>query len=225
MANSIMRHYAKPVAASVLALALAGCAVGPDFKDPAAPDTPGYTKALLPSQVGSADAGGAQTLAMDRDIPAQWWTLFHSPTLNELVEAALKQNPNIDAARAALRQAHELSDAQRGSFFPTVSADVNPTRQKTAGLLAPIVSSNQSIYSLQTVGLSVGFTPDIWGANRRQVESLDAQSESEVFQLEAAKLTLASNVVVAAIQEASLRAQIESTHRLIESQRDGARLL
>lgn len=219
MANSTMRHYVKRAALSAMVLALAGCAVGPDFKHPAAPDTPGYMQAPLPSQVGSTDAGGTQTLAMDRDIPAQWWTLFHSPALNDLVEASLRQNPTIDAARAALRQAHELSSAQWGSYFPTESADISPSRQKTAGLLAPIVQSNESIYSLQTAQLSIGFTPDIFGGNRRQVESLDAQSESQLFQLEAAKLTLASNVVVAAIQEASLRAQIEATHRLIESQR------
>jgi NodT family efflux transporter outer membrane factor (OMF) lipoprotein len=219
MAHSIMRHYTKPFALSALVVALAGCAVGPNFNRPAAPATPGYVKNPLPSQVGGSDAGGTQTLAQNQDIPAQWWTLFHSHELNDLVEASLKRNPNIDAARAALRQANEGTDAQWGSYFPTVSASFNPTRQKTPAVLSSAVNSGAYVYSLHTAQLNIAFTPDVWGLNRRQVESLDAQAESQRFQLEAAKLTLASNVVVAAIQEASLRAQIDATHRLIESQR------
>ncbi|MEJ0004158.1 MAG: efflux transporter outer membrane subunit [Pararobbsia sp.] len=214
-----MRNYTKALAMSALALALAGCVVGPDFSQPAAPATPGYAKHPLPSQVGGADAGGTQTLALDQDIPAQWWTLFHSPALNALVEASLKQNPDIDAARAALRQANEDSRAQWGGYFPTVSASFAPSRQKTPAALSSVVSSGAFVYSLQTAQLNIAFTPDVFGLNRRQVESLDAQAESQRFQLEAAKLTLSSNVVVAAIQEASLRAQIDATQRLIELQR------
>jgi NodT family efflux transporter outer membrane factor (OMF) lipoprotein len=219
MAHSIILQHAKRFALSAWVLALAGCAVGPDFNHPAAPAMPGYTLNPLPSQVGGADAGGTQTLVQDQDIPAQWWTLFHSPQLSELVKTSLKRNPTIDAARAALRQANESTDAQWGGYFPGVSASFNPTRQKTPAVLSSVVSSGAFVYALHTAQLNIAFTPDVWGLNRRQVESLDAQADSQRFQLEAARLTLASNVVVAAIQQASLRAQIAATHRLIESQR------
>ncbi|MGU7773818.1 efflux transporter outer membrane subunit [Burkholderia sp. MR1-5-21] len=201
-----------------LVLALAGCAVGPDFHRPAAPANAGYMTTPVPTSVGGGDAGKVQLVALDKDIPEQWWGLFHSPQLNALVEDALKHNPTIDAAKAALRQANESTRAQVGAYFPTVDATLNPTRGKTPGVLAPVTASNEQYYTLHTAQLNVGFTPDVFGLNSRTVESLDAAAEIQRFQLEATKLTLASNVVVAAIQEASLRAQIASTKRLIESQ-------
>jgi NodT family efflux transporter outer membrane factor (OMF) lipoprotein len=210
---------ARRLALSTLALALAGCAVGPDFHRPTAPANAGYETTPLPAQVGGGDAGKVQQLALDKDIPAQWWGLFHSEALNGLVEEALKRNPTIDAAKAALREANESTSAQVGAYFPTVGAELNSTRSRTANILAPVPASNDQYYTLHTAQLNVGFTPDVFGLNRRTVESLDATAENQRFQLEATKLTLASNVVVAAIQEASLRAQIDATQKLIETQR------
>jgi len=198
-------------------LALTGCAVGPNFHEPAAPATSGLIAEKLPTKVGDADQG-SQSLAIDSAIPAQWWTLFHSKALNDLVEAALRNNPTIDAANAAVRQADELAAAQRGSYYPTVNANYNPTRQKVAHPLASPAASGAEYYTLHTAQLNIGFVPDVFGSNRRTVESLDAQAEMQRYQLEAAKLTLASNVVVAAIQEASLRAQINATRDLIKAQ-------
>src|SRR6202041_878437 len=77
----------------------------------------------------------------------------------------------------------------------------------------------QDQFSLVTNQLTVSFVPDIWGGNFRAVESLDATAEQQLFQLEAAYLTLTSNVVTAAIQEASLRGQIEATQRIIAIER------
>jgi NodT family efflux transporter outer membrane factor (OMF) lipoprotein len=208
---------ARRLVLSTLTLALAGCAVGPDFHRPAAPADAGYLT-TVPTDVGGGDAGTAQRLALDTEIPAQWWDLFHSPQLNALVEDALAHNPTIDAGRAALRQANESTRAQVGAYFPTVSAELNPTRGKTAAVLSPVTADNNQYYTLHTAQLNVGFAPDVFGLNRRTVESLDAAAENQRFQLEATKLTLASNVVVAAIQEASLRAQIDATHRLIDTQ-------
>ena len=198
-------------------LALTGCAVGPDFREPAAPVTAGMIAEKLPEKVGDADQG-SQRLAIDSAIPAQWWTLFHSKALNDLVEAALRNNPTIDSANAAVKQADELAAAQRGSYYPSVGASFSPTRQKVAHPLASPAASGAEYYTLHTAQLNIGFVPDVFGGNRRTVESLDAQTEMQRYQLEAAKLTLASSVVVAAIQEASLRAQIEATHNLIQAQ-------
>jgi len=204
----------------VAALALAGCTFGPDFQRPATPAGAGYLQTPLPAAVGGGDAGDAQRLVTNADIPAQWWQLFHSPALNALVDEALRQNPNIEAAEAALRGANETTRSQVGGYFPTLSATLNPTRGKTAAALSPITADNSQYFTLHTAQLDVGFTPDVFGLNRRTVESLDAQADNQRFQLEAVRLTLASNVVVAAIQEASLRAQIDTTRRLIDTQRD-----
>jgi NodT family efflux transporter outer membrane factor (OMF) lipoprotein len=171
----------------------------------------------------SADtaAGSGQRFVATMDIPGQWWTLFQSPKLDHVVEQALKGNPDVGAAQAALRQAHELYLAQWTSFFPTVQGNFSAARAKNAlGSIANPTSLPQSnpYYNLYTAQLTVSYLPDVWGATRRQLEIAKAQAESTRFQLEATYLTLSSNVVVTVVQEASLRAQITATLRALELQ-------
>ncbi len=189
---------------------LAGCAVGPDYVRPHDPLPPSYTpndKAPIADQTVS-----------DKDLPAQWWELFHSPALNQLVEDSIKHNPNLDAARAALKGAQENVYAQQGFFYPNVGASFTPTRQKVAGVLSSPLASNANYFNLYTAQVSVSYTPDVFGGNRRQVESLQAQADMQRFELEAAYLTLSSNVVAAAITEASLRSQIKATREIVADQ-------
>ena len=203
------------------ALCLCACAVGPNFKRPAAPAATGYGAAETTST--TAPAGGIeaanppQHFVSGMDIPAEWWTLFQSPQLNALINAALQANPDVGAAQAALRQAHELYKAQVGSFLPTVQAGLSAARSKypTSTLTSPTTAPS-SIYSLYTAQLQLSYAPDVFGGTRRAVELAKAQAEQSRFQLEATYLTLTSNVVVTAIQEASLRGQIEATLRLTE---------
>jgi NodT family efflux transporter outer membrane factor (OMF) lipoprotein len=207
---------------------IAGCAVGPDFQRPSAPETAGYTQESLPAQTVAADVGGgaAQRVVQGLDIPGQWWTLFRSPALNALIEQALKANPSLEAAQAALRQAQENVYAQEGFFYPSVQASFSPSRQKNAiATIAPTLSSGEPLFSLYTPQVSVSYTLDVWGGNRRQVESLQAQADALRFQLEATYLTLTSNVVAAAIQEASLRAQIAATNAVIRIEGEQLELL
>jgi NodT family efflux transporter outer membrane factor (OMF) lipoprotein len=195
--------------------------VGPNFKRPAAPSAPGYGSAPSQGVTASTDAAGgqAQRFVTGKDISGQWWTFFQSQQLNELVEQALKANPNVSAAQAALRQAHELYLAQRTSFFPVIQGNFNAARSEypTSTLTAPSVASS-STYSLYTAQLSLSYTPDVFGATRRAVEAAKAQVENNRFQLIATYVTLSSNVVVTAVQEASLRGQIAATERLLQLQ-------
>jgi len=205
-----------------------GCAVGPDFHLPAFPRVSSYTSTPLPEKTASAPVpgGAAQRFVPGAELPAQWWTLFRSEPLNRMIEEALRASPTLDAANAALRQAQELEYAQRGFFYPTVQASFAPSRQHNAvGTLAPSLSSGQPTYNLYTSQLGVGYTPDVFGLNRRQVESLHASAEAQRFQLHAAYVTLTTNIASAVIQEAALHAQIAATESIIEIQRDQQRLL
>jgi NodT family efflux transporter outer membrane factor (OMF) lipoprotein len=207
----------------ILSLLLAACAVGPDFKHPAPPDATGYTQAPLAAATASADTidGASQRFVSGLQLPSAWWTLFHSTPLNALIEQALAANPNIAAAQAALREARETVYAQQGAYYPQVSAGLNASRQLTPlGSLSPASASGSPYYSLITPQLNVSFVPDIFGANARTVESLAAQAENQRFQLEATYLTLTDNVVVAAIQEASLRSQIDVVQATIKIESD-----
>jgi NodT family efflux transporter outer membrane factor (OMF) lipoprotein len=230
-------------------LLAASCAVGPRYHRPEPPSNAGYAPVALPEASLSAPihGGDAQRFIEGRDLPFEWWQLFQSPPLNALVERALKNNPTIAAAQAALLQAQELVYAQRGYFFPTIDGNYNFERQKLAGnltldntpgvqgngdlLVPPVESLTTSphtrpfLYNMHTAQLTVGFVPDVFGANARQVESLAAQRDAQRFALEATYITLASNVVAAAIQEASLRAQIAATQQIIEADTQSLRIL
>jgi NodT family efflux transporter outer membrane factor (OMF) lipoprotein len=202
-----------------LAALATGCAVGPDFERPASPDVAGYTPSSLSPNTASAEVtGGAeQRFVRDLDIPGQWWTLFHSEALNALIEQALRNNPTLPAAEAVLRQAWENVYAAQGAFFPTVVASFSPSRNKTAtGVTFTSASSGKPWFTLYTGQVVVAYAPDVFGGTRREVESLGALAEFQRFQLEAAYLTLTSNVVVAAAQEASLRGQIAATEEIIK---------
>lgn len=206
-----------------VALLLAGCAAGPDYHAPQAPAVQRYTREVLPSQTASADVadGKAQHWVQGMKLPEQWWTLFRSEPLNRLVEQALKNNPTPQAAEAALRIAQENVRAQRALYLPQAQVSVSPSRRKDpVGTVAPALTSGVAVYNLYTAQLAVGYTPDVFGGNRRQVESLEAQADQQRYQLEAAYLSLTSNVVAAAIQEAGLRGQIAATEKIIAIQQE-----
>ncbi len=218
---------------------LAGCAVGPNFKKPAPPPVAGYATSPLTmtSSVTNLAGGQAQRFVSGQDISFDWWKTFQCPALDKLVDEALRRNASITAAWAALRQAQELVYAQKGSYYPSVNADYNVTRQTVAGnvanstapgwqgngtLIAPLQSSsppyNSALtWTMHVAQLTVGYTPDIFGLNRRTVESLDAQAAMQSFELDAAYTTLASSVVGAAILEASTRSQIDATEKIIDA--------
>ena len=206
---------------------LAGCAVGPDFTRPEAPTSDRYTANPLPTKTAATGvaAGGTQRFRLGADIPAEWWAVFHSPALDALTRDALKSSPNIAAAEAALRQAHELRKAGEGAFWPLVQASFNASRNKTSATLAPVPASNALYYNLYTAQLSVSYVPDVFGGTRRTVEGLLAQEEAQRFELEAAYLTLTSGLVAAAIGEAGLRDQIAATTEIIRVQRESLDIL
>jgi NodT family efflux transporter outer membrane factor (OMF) lipoprotein len=196
---------------------IAGCAVGPEFKRPAAPANGGYTPAPLSTTSSTSDVAGgeAQQFVEGRDIRGEWWTLFHSKPLEDLIERSLKANPDLKAAQAALLVARENVLAQRGAYYPNFSGGFSATRAKTSNDIYPVTNTSALNYSLYTPQVSVSYVPDVFGLNRRTVESLKAQEQQARFALAATHITLSANVVAGAIQEASLRAQIDATHELI----------
>lgn len=217
-----MGRVISPRLAAVACVAiLSACAVGPNFKRPAPPAAPDYGKASVPTDTSSAEGtGGAQQhFVAGTEISAQWWTLFQSPKLSGLVEQAMKANPNVNAAQAALRQAHELYSAQWAGYLPNLQAGAGATRSLYATeSLTPPTNAPSATYSLYTAQLTLSYVPDVFGGVRRSVEAARAQVEGSRFQLEAAYITLSSNVVVTAVQEASLRGQIAATERLAQLQ-------
>jgi len=206
--------------------ALAGCSVGPDFLAPQGPKAATYLPEQTTELVAAGIPGGeAQRIVQSLDIPGQWWGVFQSPQLNSLIEGALVANPDIKAAAASLKAAQFNARAQRATLFPTIGLGLGASQNQVAPILQSPPANQNSIFGLFTAGLTISYALDIWGGNRRQIESLDALAEQQCFQLEGAYLSLASNVVAGAILEASLRAQVAATQRIIAAQRETLTIL
>ena len=201
--------------ATAAALTLAACQVGPDFHGPAAPSgAAGYAAGGLPTAI-TPD----QRLASGADVPAHWWEAYGSAELNALMEQAIKASPDIQSAEAALRSAHELYLAQQGALLPTADAAYSVSPQKLSNQISPTLANNANPFTLHTLGVNVAYTPDVFGGLHRQAETALAQAETQRFQAEAAYLTLTANVAAAAIQQASLNAQIKDAEALAASDR------
>jgi NodT family efflux transporter outer membrane factor (OMF) lipoprotein len=199
---------------------LAGCSVGPNFRRPEAPQTNSYTSTALPGETVSAPgtAGAAQLFVSGRDIPAQWWELFHSEALDRLIRQALADSPTLAASEAALRQARENLTAQTGVvLYPAVDAEGSVTREKFSGAAFGQPGSG-TLLTLYNASVGVSYTIDFFGGGRRELEALRSQVDYQRFQLEGAHLTLTSNIVTASVREASLRAQIRSTLDIVADQ-------
>ena len=200
---------------------LSACAVGPDFKQPAAPKTKSYTESALSQKLTTATGvpgGTPQEFAEGADIEAQWWTLYKSPELDALIKKALEQNPNLGAADAALRAAQENVSAQiGGQYFPAVSVGGAATRQlQPAGIYGLPYGSDT--YNLYNTSVNVTYKLDVFGGARRAVEGARAQAEVAQFQLEGAYLSLTAIVVTGAVKEAALRAQMQATEEILKAQ-------
>lgn len=212
------RHGVRTVVTSVaLSLGSWGCAVGPDYRPPMAPQTSGYTAGTLPDQTAATavNAGESQRFQFGGDLPGQWWTMFNSPQLDALVEQAMTNYPDIAAQQAALRAARDNVRAQQGVFAPALQATFNQERAKISGAsIAPGFPGY--VTNLYQANINVSYTLDIFGGERRQLEGLQAQLADQNFILEGSFLTLTSNVAATAIQLASAREQILATHEIIE---------
>ncbi|MCY4757054.1 efflux transporter outer membrane subunit [Pelomonas aquatica] len=188
-----------------LPLLLAACAVGPDYRRP---------ELALPPRVTAADA--AATAA---DLERDWWRRFGSERLNRLVDEALRASPTVEAGQANLKAAEEAVAAQEGVALPQVGVGLSSSRQKTASVYASPLASNAYIYTVHTAQLSVGYSPDVFGLNRRSVEALAAQRDVAAENLSATRLTLAANVVQAAVNGAGLSEQLQLLRGQIQTQR------
>ena len=223
-ASSAALFALRPVTlALALLTALAGCAVGPNFREPAAPAVDAYRADALPPQTVSTEAptGDAQRFLEDADVPARWWTTFASEEIARRVDQSLAHSPTIASAQALLRQAQENVAAARGSLFPSVDASAGVTRGNANGLgggaaVTADGALGPSVFNVYNAGVNVGYTLDLFGGVRRGIEAQSALADAQRFQLEGTYLTLAANVVTASVREASLRGQIEATEEIIK---------
>ncbi|MGS0894466.1 efflux transporter outer membrane subunit [Burkholderia stagnalis] len=177
------------------ALALAGCAVGPDYHRPlvSVPATyselPGWTRA-------SPDADGPK---------GDWWTAFHDPLLNELEPLVAVSNQTIRQDYYNYQQALALVKEAQSGLFPTISATSSATRQRTTAATA---NRGTAIGNSGALEGAVSWSPDLWGEVRRTVEERKASAQASAATLANASLseqvTLATTVVDLRVTDANI---------------------
>ncbi|MBF0570336.1 MAG: efflux transporter outer membrane subunit [Candidatus Omnitrophica bacterium] len=196
---------------------LFGCAVGPNFKKPAIPAGIAYPSGML--KAGPIFVVGAK-------IPQEWWALFKSKSLDELVREALINSPTLAAAKASLRQAQEEYRANVGAtYFPVVDANLSAIRQKINEASLGQDKAQGALFRLYQASVNVSYAFDLWGGARREMESLRAQVDNANFLKDAAYLTLTSNIVAAAGKEVALRGQIDSTLEILADEEEQLKIL
>lgn len=154
------------------------------------------------------------------EIPARWWELFRSQALDRWIREGLANSPTLGAAEATLRRAQEIRRARAGDLLPGVDVSANASRQKPSGASFGEANLQINPFTLYNASVDVSYTLDLFGRTRRELEALQARVDYQGFQLEGACLTLTSNIVTAAILEASLRGQLQATREILAAQEE-----
>ena len=213
---------ASTVGVLLVAGLLAGCAAGPDFVRPAAPDAAGYTSTPVPAQTVSAPIalGNAQRLNPQAEVDAQWWRSLGSPKLDALIAQGLVASPTLAAAEATLRQAQEVYAAQAASLLsPQVEGGLGIQRQRQ-GTVSGLQAPGGRLSTQYSASIGVRYQLDLAGSHRRALEALSARADYRRYELQGVQLALAGNIAAAAIRQAALAAQTRATEELVKAQEE-----
>src|SRR5579863_4966603 len=214
--RTLSRRSLQRIIGIAAASALASCAVGPNFHQPKPPDTSTYLHPTSDTAPVQAQTQDVQNTSPGAELAGEWWRLFHSPQLDEVVRNSIAGSPTLVAANATLAQAREEVTVARGAFLPSVSATAGAQRSGAGAARSPGAGDTANLYS---IGLSTSYSPDIFGGTRRAVEQQQALADFQRNQLAAAYLTLTGSVVNEVLIIASTRLQIATDEELIASDR------
>lgn len=203
----------------VISAIIAGCVAGPDFHRPDPPGVKQFTETSLPEETSGGEGSGAQRFVPGKEIPLQWWTLYHSPPLDELIRHSLADSPTVSSAESALRAAQEIKRAAFGTAFsPQIDAAFSARRQEVSGASFGQPDAPNTLFNLYNASVNVSYNLNVSGGAQRGLESLQAEIDFQQYQLEGAHLTLIANIVTGAVNEALIRAEIGVTEESIATQ-------
>ncbi|MBP6405176.1 MAG: efflux transporter outer membrane subunit [Ramlibacter sp.] len=174
---------ASRLTALALALALAGCAVGPTYQ------TPGMD---VPAAFKESQGPWVPATPADALPRGDWWTLLNDPVLNDLAQQVNVSNQNIAAAVAAYNQARALVAVQRAQMFPTVGLNLGADRSGGRGSAAGSRSSYQ-------LGIGASWEPDLFGRLSLAAGSAGAAAQAGAADLASARLASQGELAVAYI--------------------------
>lgn len=189
-----MKHTLLRCSSLFVALALAGCAVGPDYLRPTS----------APSVEFKQAAGWKSAAPADTALRGDWWTLYDDPELDALIARLNADNQNLASAEAKYRQAQALVRGARSSFFPTLGLNTGLTRAGqgggdstigTTGGVSVSGANASTVSKSYEASLGVSWELDLWGKLRRQLESENAGLDASAADLAAVRLSQQSELV------------------------------
>src|SRR5881296_513908 len=195
----IMKHALLSLA-PIVTLALAGCAVGPNYKRPTT-DTPAHYKA---EALGSWKEGQPG----DHVPKDDWWNIFGDETLNELQSRATGANQELKAAVARVEQARATARVARSELLPALDLDPSFNRQRFSPNQEP--SFGPLTADTFRAQLDLSYEIDLWGRVRRGFESARADAQASLASFYAVLLTLQADVAQNYFLLRSLDAEIAS---------------
>ncbi|MFA7495298.1 MAG: efflux transporter outer membrane subunit [Acidithiobacillus sp.] len=219
----MLKPLPRPVAtlvAIILGSSLAACSFEPKLRVPQAPsDKTPYTAGQSPHKTVAPGgvAGQAQQIEYGKELHEEWWKLFRSKALDELIAVGLKNSPTIAAAQAQLKEAQATARANASIFYPQITGNLQANRSKATS--ASFGGSGGFDYSLINGSVGVSYYPDIFGVNRLVYRNSKALVQYQRWELEAARLTLTGNIVTTAVSEAATEGQIKATQSIIAQEK------
>lgn len=213
----------KKIIGFMIILNLTACEVGPDFKAPAPPPTEQYTPGKEPTKTvstpGTVSASKSQTYVLQERIPADWWKIFGSSEIDDLVKQGLVKSPTLAASKATLEEAQATLKVEIGNLlFPAINMTGYGARFRTSTLILGGNSPNTT-FNLYNTAFSMTYLLDVFGGSRRTIESYRAQADYNRYEFYGTELTLTSNIVTTSIAIASLQDQIAATKALVVAEK------
>ncbi|HUA80779.1 MAG TPA: efflux transporter outer membrane subunit [Dyella sp.] len=214
-----------PLVAMIAVTALTGCTVGPNYRG--APDVAHDAMHAATFVRAPADA------VISGPAPSRWWESLGDPQLNALIDEALKNNPDLHAAQARLRESRAQLQQQRAAQTPKVSADAAALRmrepdisglegssqpssgnaQQTGQTTSQTASTGRGPLQLYTAGFDASWEIDLFGGTRRAVEAASAQADAVNADLADTQVSLAAEVAQAYIDLRSQQQRLALANR------------
>jgi NodT family efflux transporter outer membrane factor (OMF) lipoprotein len=205
-------------AASVLALLLAGCTVGPNYQRPAdVPSAPGWKENAAPPP-NPPNGTWKQAEPSDQVLRGKWWELYNDPQLSALEDKVAISNQTLKAATEQYFQARDQVQAARSQFYPTLAAGPSISRTRESHN-QPNTVPGQTNYQYNTFSLSgqAQWQPDFWGQVRRTVEQARANAQASAAQVANVELSVRAELATDYFQMRGLDAQKELLDNTVAS--------
>jgi multidrug efflux system outer membrane protein len=196
--------------ALLLAAALSGCAVGPDYDRP---------KSEVPAQ-WRIDYPKAADVANTK-----WWEQFGDQVLNQLIEEALRENRDVRAAAARVDQFIGALSTTRSQFYPQIGYSLDASRNRASRVgQPPLAPGADPYYTLYQGALSAQWQIDLFGRVRRQSEAAQAQLYASEQGRRGVVLSLVTSVAASYISLRALDRQLEISQATAKNYADTARI-